>query len=161
MRKIIGIIILLILALLALFAVLNWSTLALPVALSLLVASVDMPLGLILLGALVLLAALFGLYVLLLRTAMFAESRRLSQELAAQRDLADKAEASRFTELSAHLDREVAGLREAIAGVQAQASARAAATESTMLHALSEATNSLAACIGQVDDKLDRALGRD
>lgn len=160
MLKLVGIVILIVLAVLAAFAVLNWPALGVPVALSLLVATVDMPLGLLLLGALALLATLFGLYVLLLRSALYAESRRLSQDLAAQRELADKAEASRFTELSAHLDREIAGLRELIAGVQAQASARAAATETSVQQAVSDATNSLAACIGQVDDKLDRALGR-
>lgn len=136
--KVLGILILIVLALIGAFALINWSALAMPVTLSLLVSSVDMPLGMILLAALALLVVLFGLYVLMLRTAMHAESRRLAQQLAAQRELADKAEASRFTELSAHLDREVAGLRQAIA----------------------ESTNSLSACIGEVDDKLDRALPR-
>ena len=76
--------------------------------------------------------------MLLLRTAMYTESRRMAHELATQRELADKAEASRFTELAAHLDREVAGLKQAMV----------------------EASNSLSADIGQIDDKLDRVLGR-
>lgn len=69
---------------------------------------------------------------------MATESRRMAQELAAQRELADKAEASRFTELSAHLDQQVAGLRQAMA----------------------EVANGISADIGQMDDKLDRVLGR-
>jgi hypothetical protein len=42
------------------------------------------------------------------------ETRRHAKELAAQRELADKAEASRFTELRAHLDQEVSRLAESI-----------------------------------------------
>lgn len=136
--KFLGFVILVVLVLIAAFAMLNWSSLATPVPVSLLVAGVDMPLGLILLAAMVLLVALFGLYVLLLRTAMYTESRRMAQELAAQRELADKAEASRFTELSAHLDQQVAGLRQA----------------------MTEVANGVSADIGQMDDKLDRVLGR-
>lgn len=158
--KLLGIVILIVLALVGMFALLNWQALSVPVALSLLVGVVDMPLGLMLLAALVLLVALLGLYVLLLRTAMFTESRRMAHELATQRELADKAEASRFTELGAHLDREVAGLRELISQGQAQSDSQAARHDYALQQAMTESTNSLAACIGQVDDKLDQALSR-
>lgn len=136
--KFLGIVILVVLALIAAFALVNWNALATPIPVSLLVGTVDMPLGMMLLSALVGVVLLLGLYVLLLRTAMYTESRRMAQELAAQRELADKAEASRFTELSAHLDQQVAGLKQAMA----------------------EGANSLSADIGQIDDKLDRVLGR-
>ena len=56
--KLLGIVILLVLALVGMFALLNWQALSVPVALSLLVGVVDMPLGLMLLAALVLLVAL-------------------------------------------------------------------------------------------------------
>ena len=136
--KFLGIVILVVLALIAAFALVNWNALATPIPVSLLVGTVDMPLGMMLLSALVGVVLLLGLYVLLLRTAMYTESRRMAQELAAQRELADKAEASRFTELSAHLAQQVAGLKQAMA----------------------EGANSLSADIGQIDDKLDRVLGR-
>lgn len=136
--KLLGIVILIVLALIGAFALVNWNAMATPVPVSLLVGTVDMPLGMILLSALVLVVLLLGLYVLLLRTAMYTESRRMAQELAAQRELADKAEASRFTELSAHLDQQVAGLKQAMA----------------------EVANGLSADIGQMDDKLDRVIGR-
>ena len=136
--KWLGIVILVVLTLIGAFALVNWNALATPVPVSLIVGTVDMPLGMILLSALVLVVLLLGLYVLLLRTAMYTESRRMAQELAAQRELADKAEASRFTELSAHLDQQVAGLRQA----------------------MTEVANGVSADIGQMDDKLDRVLGR-
>ena len=136
--KLLGIVILIVLALIGAFALVNWNALATPVPVSLIVGTVDMPLGMILLSALVLVVLLLGLYILLLRTAMYTESRRMAQELAAQRELADKAEASRFTELSAHLDQQVAGLRQA----------------------MTEVANGVSADIGQMDDKLDRVLGR-
>ena len=136
--KWLGIVILVVLNLIGAFALVNWNALATPVPVSLIVGTVDMPLGMILLSALVLVVLLLGLYILLLRTAMYTESRRMAQELAAQRELADKAEASRFTELSAHLDQQVAGLRQA----------------------MTEVANGVSADIGQMDDKLDRVLGR-
>ncbi|HMV54296.1 MAG TPA: hypothetical protein PLX20_15185 [Rhodocyclaceae bacterium] len=136
--KWLGIVILVVLTLIGAFALVNWNALATPVPVSLIVGTVDMPLGMILLSALVLVVLLLGLYILLLRTAMYTESRRMAQELAAQRELADKAEASRFTELSAHLDQQVAGLRQA----------------------MTEVANGVSADIGQMDDKLDRVLGR-
>ena len=66
----------------------------------------------------------------------------------------------RFTELGAHLDREVAGLRELISQGQAQSDSQAARHDYALQQAMTESTNSLAACIGQVDDKLDQALSR-
>ena len=45
--------------------------------------------------------------------AVLLETRRHTKEMAAQRELADKAEASRFTELREHLNNETARLTEA------------------------------------------------
>jgi uncharacterized integral membrane protein len=93
-----------VLALIALFAVLNWSAFLAPTTLSLGFAQVQAPLGLVMLGLLAVLSALFLGYLVYLQTSVLLESRRHSKELQAQRELADQAEASRFTELRAHLD---------------------------------------------------------
>ena len=95
---------LVVLALVAVFAVLNWSAFVAPTTLSFGVAQVQAPLGLIMLGLLAVLTALFLIYVVYLQTTVLFDWRRREKELQASRDLADQAEASRFTELRAHLD---------------------------------------------------------
>jgi uncharacterized integral membrane protein len=132
--KILGIAILVALALLALFAALNWGALTAPTALSFVFFTVEGPLGVILLGVALAFALVLLAYAAMQRTAMLVESRRHAHELRAQRDLAEQAEASRLHELRQQLERECAQLRATI----------------------EEATNSLAAGIGQIDEKLSR-----
>lgn len=122
------------LVLLLMFAIANWSLLTAPASLNFLLFSVEGPLGMILLGGTLVLTALAGVYVLSLRTAMLVEMWRHTKALEAQRALADSAEASRFTELRARID----------------------ALEGKLLEALGETANSLSACVGEVDEKLDR-----
>jgi hypothetical protein len=64
----------------------------------------DAPLGAILLGLLALATIIFVLSAATMRTQTLLESRHHMKELEAQRALADKAEASRFTDLRQHLD---------------------------------------------------------
>ena len=92
------------LLLVALFAGLNWAAFTAPTELWLGVATVRAPLGLILLAMMVFLAAVFLGYVVYLQTSFLMEARRNARELQAQRELADQAEVSRFTELRTHLD---------------------------------------------------------
>jgi len=140
--NILGAIILAALFLLAVFTLANWSVLTEPTTLSFLAFNIDGPLGVILLGVTLVLVALFALYALTLRTHMLMESHRLNQELQAQRKLAESAETSRINELRTQID------------------ARMDAAEQSMKLAISEATNSLAALVGEMDDKIDRALAR-
>jgi uncharacterized integral membrane protein len=111
----------------ALFAALNWSAILAPTTLSLGVGQVQAPLGLIMLIVIAVLAALFLAYVAYLQSTVLLEARRHAKELQAQRELADQAEVSRFTELRAYLD------------------AR-----------LGEMENSLGAQIGEMRDRLER-----
>jgi len=140
--NILGAIILAALFLLAVFTLANWSVLTEPTTLSFVAFHIDGPLGVILLGAMLVLVALFALYALTLRTHMLMESRRLNQELQAQRKLAENAETSRINELRTLID------------------ARMDAAEQSMKLAINEAANSLAALVGEMDDKIDRALAR-
>lgn len=137
-----GAIILAALLLLAVFTLANWSVLTAPTTLSFVAFNIEGPLGIILLGVTLVLVALFVLYALTLRTNMLMESRRLNQELQAQRKLAESAETSRINELRTRID------------------ARMDEAEQSMQLAINEATNSLAALVGEMDDKIDRALAR-
>ena len=85
--------------LIALLAAFNWNALITPSDVSLGVTDVQAPLGILLLGLTGLLAVFFVAYVLWMQGTVLLEARRHAKEMQAQRDLADKAEASRFTEL--------------------------------------------------------------
>jgi len=156
MMKFIGVAILLALFLLAIFTLANWSVLSAPATLSFIAFAVEGPLGVILLGAMLVLVALFVLYALTLKTAMLMESRRHNQELEAQRKLAETAEASRLSELRTQIEREFAQLRDAIGAVDGRLDGH----EQAMKQSLNEAANGLAAVVAEMDDKIDRALAR-
>lgn len=89
------------------FVGVNWTEMNQPTDLSLIFTQVRAPLGLVLLSLMALLAALFVGVMAYTQGTVLMETRRHAKELAAQRELADKAEASRFTDLRAHLDKEV------------------------------------------------------
>ena len=67
-----------------------------PTHLSLIVADVQAPLGLVMLGLLAGVSCMFVLMIAYIQGTVLVETRRHAKELAAQRELADKAEASRF-----------------------------------------------------------------
>lgn len=91
----------------AAFAFLNWSTFIAPTTLSLGFVQVQASLGLVMLGLLACFAALFLVFVLYLQSSVLLDTRRHTKELQANRELADKAEASRLTELRTFLEAEL------------------------------------------------------
>ncbi|MFD1710620.1 LapA family protein [Ottowia sp. GY511] len=99
------------------FVGLNWPAMSTPTNLSLGFTEIRAPLGLVLLGLMALLSVVFVALVAYTQGTVLVETRRHAKELAAQRELADKAEASRFTDLRAHLDKEITRVTEAM-GVQ-------------------------------------------
>lgn len=90
--------------LLAGFAALNWSEFVRPTMLSWGWGTGEAPLGLILLALLALSWIGFLLASAYLQTHYQLAAHRTSKVLEAQRELADKAEASRFTELRTYLE---------------------------------------------------------
>lgn len=94
------------------FAALNWSEIIRPAPLLFGPVVMDAPLGAILLGLLALAVVAFALSAATMRTQTLLESRHHYKELEAQRALADKAEASRFTDLRQHLDSQLRELRD-------------------------------------------------
>jgi uncharacterized integral membrane protein len=154
--NILGVVILVALFLLAVFTLANWSVLTAPTLLSFVAFDVEGPLGVILLGVTLVLVALFVLYALMLRTNMLMESRRYNQELQAQRKLAESAEASRLSDLRTQIADEFAQMRDAVG----QADVRMDRVEQSMRQSMNEAANGLAALVGEMDDKIDRALAR-
>jgi hypothetical protein len=99
------------------FAGLNWSEFVRPTPLSFGLFVTDAPLGLILLTVLTVTLVAFLVSSIHMQTVNLLDTRQHSKELHAQRELADKAEASRFTDLRQHLDTQMRELnqREVIA----------------------------------------------
>lgn len=147
-------VLLLIVAATAALAVLNWGALIEPSPISLGVASVEAPLGLIMLGLTMLLGVFFIAYVLSLQGSVLLDTRRHTKEMQAQRELADKAEASRFTELRAFLETQHQQ-------VQDQLIERLDALESRLAARAQESDNSTAAYVGQLEQQLRPRLGKD
>ena len=142
--KIYSLSLLFILALVAIFTALNWGTFVTPKEVSLGVTVASVPLGLVLLGFLVVITALFLAFVVYLQTSALLETRRYSKELQASRDLADKAEASRFTELRTALEAERLTVIARIDQVRAE-----------LQTSIEQSGNTLAAYIGELEDRLD------
>ena len=118
----------LVLVFVGLFAAINWEVFSALTPLSLGFMTVQAPLGLIMLGLIAFLCVLFTVWVISLQAGSLMDARRQTKELQAQRELADKAEASRFTQLRADL-----------------------------VARLDESSNATAAHIAQLEDRLERA----
>ncbi len=151
---------LLILGAIAAFSVLNWHAFITPTTLSLGVAAIEAPLGVIMLGLVGFLTAFFLIFVVYVQASALLESRRHAQELQVNRELADKAEASRFTELRSFLEVELQKLagRGAPSALATDPAilARLERLEKELLTAIEQSGNSLAASIGELEDRLER-----
>jgi len=147
------------LAALGVFAALNWTAFITPTTLSLGFAEVNAPLGLIMLIATGVVAALFLLYIVFQQAGVIMETRRYTKELKSQRDLADSAESSRFTELRGFLQAELQRIEAQNAAAQRETGARIDRLEQGLMDKQAEAGRSLSAYLGEIEDKLDRVLG--
>jgi len=145
-----------VLALLIAFAAINWSAFTTPMQLSLLFGTVQGPLGIIMLAFTAALTVLFLLFVVTMQTSILLESRRTARELQAQRELADRAEASRFTDLRTYLEKELASLRLSVEASTTDVGARIALAERTLRDEVEQSANSLSAYIGELEDRLEQ-----
>ncbi|MES2613754.1 MAG: LapA family protein [Pseudomonadota bacterium] len=148
-----SIVLLLTMLAIAVLAALNWAALSAPVPVSLGLTTLEAPLGLLMLGLTALLAVVGVAYVLSLQGSVLLETRRHTKELQAQRELADKAEASRFTELRAFLETQQQQSQTALL-------ARLDHLETRLAARAQESDNSTAAYVGQLEQQL-RVRGAD
>ncbi len=144
-----------VLALMAIFAALNWSAFITPMQLSLLFGTVQAPLGLIMLAFTALLTVVFLLFVVTMQTSLLLEARRSARDLHAQRELADHAEASRFTDLRTYLETELTALRLVVEAKSEDVGARIALAERTLRDEVEQSSNSLSAYIGELEERLE------
>ncbi len=86
------------------FVALNWGEVIRTAPLSFGLAVIEAPIGLILVATLLALVIAFVASSAVTQTRYLLDSRQYAKELQAQRELADKAEASRFSELRQQID---------------------------------------------------------
>ncbi len=142
--------IVLVMLLIAAFVVVNRSIFAAPAKVSLIFSSIEVPIGLVMLAILTLIAFTFGIYSAVSWSAILLEFRRQAKELTAQRTLADQAEASRFTELRTVMHDELEHLAD-----------RMTQMHDTFRAEIRDNANSLAATIGELDDRIQKLHGAD
>jgi len=151
--------ILIVLGAVAIFAAINWKAFMAPTTLSVVFATVEAPLGLILLAVVGLLSLLFLLYVVYLQSSVLMENRRNARELQAQRELAEQVEASRISQLRSFLESELSRLGEKTEESKVVVLAKLEALERELRSVVEQSGNTLAAYIGEIEDRLERAPG--
>ncbi len=144
------------LGVIVIFTALNWNVFILPTDLSLGLTVVQWPLGLLMLGILVFVSVAFLAYILYMQTTVLFDTRRHSREMQVNRDLADKAEASRFTELRLLLETEMAQQTSNNKEANAAVMARVDQLEHALRTVLEQSSNSFAAYIGEIEDRMER-----
>jgi Na+-transporting methylmalonyl-CoA/oxaloacetate decarboxylase gamma subunit len=151
--------ILLVLAILlvAAFVALNMDEFSRISTLSLGFTTIQMSLGLVMLVLLAAATVIFLASALYMQSTNLLEMRKHTKELNSQRELADKAEASRFTELQNFLAAQAATQQQRQSAADAALAESFAQQQQALLARIEQSDNTLAAYMGQLQDKLDRA----
>jgi hypothetical protein len=142
----------------ALFALLNWPAFTTPTTLSLGLGTVQAPIGLLMLGVVFLLGAMALAQVIYVQGTALADARRQAKELQAQRELADTAEMSRFTDLRNFVDGEMLKVAHTSNDLKSALLARLDQIDQHHQSLLQETANSLYAHIGQLEERIDHAV---
>jgi hypothetical protein len=149
------IILLVVFGAIAAFAALNWSAFTTPTTLSLGLTQIQAPLGITMLGLMALLSVFFLGFVVYLQSSVLLEARRHTRELQAQRELADKAEASRFTELRGFLEADLRRLADQDAESRSVVLQRLDQLDRDFRSAQEQTENTISAYMGEFEDRLD------
>jgi hypothetical protein len=150
--------ILLILAILlvAAFVALNVDEFTRISVLSLGFTTVQVALGLLMLLLLVVALVVFLASTLYMQSKYLLESRARTRELDSQRQLADKAEASRFTELRTYLEEQTLAAQRRETALGTVLADRFSRQQQELVARMEQSDNTLAAYMGQFEDRLER-----
>ena len=143
-------------ALVATFVSLNWNELARTTVLNLGFSQTQGPLGLVMLGLLLLAIVVFGAYALAVQTASLLETRAHTKEMKTQRELAEKAEVSRFTELRALIERIESDSQSRTAQSQQLVQEQLQTMQRELRATIENSGNILAAYLGELEDRMER-----
>lgn len=125
----------------------NWEELNTVGTVSIGFTTMQAPMGLLLLGLFSILCVLFLAYILWLHSTVIVDYHRHTKELKHQRELADKAEASRFSELREFL------IKQHMEGQQALLR-QMEELEDHIYRRVDDSDNSTAAYMGQIEDQI-------
>ena len=138
------------------FAALNMEEFMRTSVLSLGFATVQVSLGLVMLILLVVVTVVFLGSTVLMQSSNLLETRKYARELNIQRDLADKAEASRFTELRQYFEVRAVAEKERDLVAQQVWVERLAAQDRSIMARIDQSDNTVAAHLGQLEDRFDK-----
>ena len=137
-------------------AALNWETFTTPTDLWLGVTTVHAPVGMVMLGLCAVLLAFFLTFIIYLQSSVLQEARRHARELQVNRELAEQAETSRFTELRRFIEAELQVRDTQNNEARAAMMARLDKLDASIATIVDQTGNSLAAQIGEIEDRLVR-----
>jgi len=120
-------------------------------------SSVQLPLGLLMLLLLGLVTVIFLANTLYIQSKNMLETRTLTRELSTQRDLADKAEASRFTELRSFLEAQAQEEQQRQVAISKEQEERFQAQEQVLLTRIEQLDKTMSAYLGEFEDRIMRA----
>ena len=141
------------------FAALNWPEFNRTTPLSFGILVMDAPLGMVMLTLLGIALLMFLIASAVDRTSNLVEARRHSKTLEAQRDLADRAEASRFTELRAHMDTQLRELKQRDAIAATEFEQRALGANRELRTHMDTFHRSLMSRLSELENRIDSRLG--
>ena len=131
----------------AAFIFINRRVFSSPADLNFLFGTIEMPIGVVMLGLIAVVILAVAVYVGIWQGTILLDYRRQSKELQTQRTLADDAEASRFTELSTLLRDEMSKLEQ-----------RLETALEALRHEVRDTENSISATLGEMDDRIQQSL---
>jgi hypothetical protein len=145
----------LLVVLVATFVVLNFEEILRPTPLNLGLSTVQAPMGLVLVGLLAGVLLIFLLALLYFQTAHVMEVRRINRDVAEQRQLADKAEASRFTALQDYLQKELQAMVVRDSAASDKLHQKLDQVQKNLADVIEQTGNGLHASMGELEDRLE------
>ena len=142
--------------LLAAFVALNIDEFTRSSLLSLGFITIQLPLGLLMLVLLIASLLIFLGTTLYIQSVNLFETQRHARELTSQRELASKAEASRFTELRIYMEAQAHAALQRETAHETVLTERLAQTQTLLLNRLEQSDNATAAYMGQLEDRLEQ-----
>ena len=142
-------------ALMAGFVALNVEEFTRISTLNLGITTMQVSLGLVMLLVLIAACVIFLASTLYTQSTNLIETRKYARELNTQRELADKAEASRFTELRNYLEAQALSTQQRDATATTVLTERFALQQQALLARIEQSDNTMAAYMGQLEDRLE------
>jgi uncharacterized integral membrane protein len=146
--------------LVAALVALNAEEILRPATLNLGLTQIQAPVGLVLLGVMTLMMVAFLLTLVVNQTAHLMEVRRITKEVAEQRNLADKAEASRLTDLREYLHTQFLAIGARDQETLEKLQQKMGDLQTRITEAVEQTGNGLGASLGELEDRVEQQFKR-